>query len=63
MVSLRLIWIGKTQESYLEQGIQIYLKKLKHYIPTEIVILKPSDYATLSVADCQVQETQQVLKN
>ncbi len=30
------VWtIGKTSESYLKEGLQIYLKKIKHYVPFE----------------------------
>ncbi|GIT03891.1 MAG: hypothetical protein CM1200mP28_11500 [Deltaproteobacteria bacterium] len=32
MRSIRLIWIGKTQEPYLKSGINTYTKKLSHYI-------------------------------
>ena len=32
MRSLRLIWIGKTQASFMKTGIDIYLKKLSNYI-------------------------------
>ncbi len=32
-------WIGKTQEPYLEEGIRIYEKRLKHYLPFELVLI------------------------
>jgi len=31
-----LIWVGKTTESWLQQGINEYAQRLKHYIPFEI---------------------------
>ena len=31
--------IGKTSESYLEEGISIYLQRLRHYVPFEMIIL------------------------
>lgn len=31
-----LIWIGKTTEAYCVEAINIYMNRLKHYIPFEI---------------------------
>jgi 23S rRNA (pseudouridine1915-N3)-methyltransferase len=31
-----LIWVGKTVEPWLQQGIDEYAQRLKHYIPFEI---------------------------
>jgi 23S rRNA (pseudouridine1915-N3)-methyltransferase len=31
-----LLVIGKTDESYLQKGIEIYLKRIPHYIPFEM---------------------------
>lgn len=34
------LWaIGKTNEKYLEEGIAIYLKRLKHYLNFELIII------------------------
>ncbi len=30
-MKIKLMWIGKTNEKYLKEGIEIYLKRLKHY--------------------------------
>ena len=35
-MKITLLSIGKTEESYLNEGINIYLKRLKHYIKLEI---------------------------
>ena len=32
-------WIGKTNEKYLKQGLEIYLNRLKHYNRIEITTL------------------------
>lgn len=32
-MKIKIILYGKTTESYLKEGIDIYLKRLKHYIP------------------------------
>ena len=34
-----LLVIGKTDFAYLREGIDIYLKRLKHYIPFEIEVI------------------------
>ncbi len=39
-MKITLIWIGKTNEKYLTQGIGIYAKRLKHYCQCEVVELK-----------------------
>ena len=36
-----LFFIGKTTEKYLQEGIEQYLKRLKHYLPVSITIIQP----------------------
>lgn len=36
-MKITLLTIGKTEEKYLKEGIEIYLKRLKHYIPFKIL--------------------------
>lgn len=36
-MKVKLIWIGKTSDTYLQQGMEIYLKRLKHYADLEIL--------------------------
>jgi 23S rRNA (pseudouridine1915-N3)-methyltransferase len=38
-MKIKLIVIGKTDESYLKEGIDKYLKRLKHYISFELIAL------------------------
>ena len=38
-LKIKLLVIGKIKHSYLQEGIQDYLKRLKHYSKTEIVEL------------------------
>ncbi|HEY8400340.1 MAG TPA: 23S rRNA (pseudouridine(1915)-N(3))-methyltransferase RlmH [Cytophagaceae bacterium] len=38
-MKIKLIMIGKTDEKYLEEGIEKYAKRLKHYISFERVII------------------------
>jgi 23S rRNA (pseudouridine1915-N3)-methyltransferase len=39
LMKIQLIVIGKTDESYLQNGINLYLQRLKHYIPFEITVI------------------------
>ncbi|WP_299985530.1 23S rRNA (pseudouridine(1915)-N(3))-methyltransferase RlmH [uncultured Pontibacter sp.] len=38
-MKIKLIAIGKTDEAFLEEGIQKYMKRLKHYHPFEFIII------------------------
>ena len=38
-MKIKLIAIGKTDEKYLEEGIEKYLKRLKHYNPFELIVI------------------------
>ena len=39
-MKLELLLLGKTKDSYLEQGIQAYAKRIRHYVPLDVVLLK-----------------------
>lgn len=39
-MKILLLCIGKTNEKYLDEGIQIYLKRLKHYTSFSLEIIK-----------------------
>ena len=39
-MKIELLFLGKTKETYLEHGIQDYLKRLSHYNSVEIKTLK-----------------------
>ena len=62
MGKIRLIWIGKTQEAYLQTGIELYLKKLRPYLQIEILELKPMPYQSGNPAQWKAQETIKALK-
>ncbi len=62
MRSIRLIWIGKTQEPYLRSGINAYMKKLSHYIKIDLEEIKPAKYSSGSVKSYRLQETKNIVK-
>lgn len=57
------LWcIGKTNEKYLQQGIDIFTKRLKHYCRFKMEIIKDVK-ATKSAEDLKSLEADQVLKS
>ena len=62
MRSIRLIWIGKTQEPYLKSGINTYIKKLSHYIKIDSDEIKPAQYSSGTVNQWRRQETENMMK-
>lgn len=44
-MKIRLLTIGKTSKKYLEDGIQDYLDRLKHYCSFEIIFIKDIAHA------------------
>ncbi len=39
MTKIALILVGKTTQSYIEEAVQEYVKRLKHYVSFEIIII------------------------
>jgi 23S rRNA (pseudouridine1915-N3)-methyltransferase len=62
-VEIKLIWIGKTEEKYLETGIEIYLKRIKHYINFQIVTVHElKNTKSLSIEQIKQKEGELLLK-
>ena len=38
-MKLKIIFVGKTEADYLKIGSDIYYKRLKNYLPTELIII------------------------
>jgi 23S rRNA (pseudouridine1915-N3)-methyltransferase len=41
-MKIELLFVGKTSERFLTEGIEIYSEKLKHYLQVEIIIIPSS---------------------
>ena len=56
------LWvIGKTDFDYLKQGIVLYEKRLKHYVPFEIVVLNDVKNPPLSIEALKMKEGELIL--
>ena len=62
MTSIRLIWVGKTQEPYLRSGINAYMKKISHYIKIDSFEIKPAQYISGTLNKWRLQETKNMMK-
>ena len=62
MRSIRLIWVGKTQEPYLRSGVNAYLKKISNYIKINHDEIKPAQYSSGTVKKWRLQETENMMK-
>jgi len=59
-MKVQCFFVGKTSMKYLEEGIQLYLKRLIHYLPVEVVII-PSPFSG-SDKDLVKKESEAILK-
>lgn len=62
MRNIRLIWIGKSQESFVQDGIKVYLKKISHYTKVDFEEIKPVKYNSGTTEQWRRQETEKLLK-
>ena len=62
-MNIKLIFVGKTEEKYLQEGIEIFEKRLKNYINFEMIII-PSlkDTKSLSPQIVKEKEGELILK-
>lgn len=63
-MKITFLVIGKTEESYLKEGIEKYLKRLKHYIKFDLVeIPELKNTKNLTEDQQKVKEAELILKN
>lgn len=63
-MNIKLVVVGKTEEDYLNQGIEIYLKRLTRYVSFEIVELpNVRDAKNLSPPLLKDKEADMILKH
>lgn len=56
------LFLGKTKEHYLAEGIRDYANRLTHYFPTELVTLKPKYPANPSDIQIKQKEAELLLE-
>lgn len=39
-MKIHLIFVGKTRESYLREGIEDYLRRLRRYVPVQVTVVR-----------------------
>lgn len=62
-MNIKLTVIGKTEENHLIQAIEVYLKRLKHYVNFEIITLPDIKGAkNLSPSEIKEKEAELLLK-
>lgn len=61
MYKIRLIWVGKTQELYIREGVNDYLNRLKPYVNIECLQVKPASSKS-GIDDSKRKETYSILK-
>ena len=63
-MKIKIILIGKTEENYLKEGIDIYEKRLKHYVPFDsIVVPALKNNKNISKEQQKDQEGKLILKS
>ena len=63
-MKISLLTIGKTEDKYLLEGIDIYLKRLKHYVPFKITELPElKNTKSLSRDQQKSKEAELIFKN
>ena len=62
MKSIRLIWIGKSRESFAKDGVAFYRERLKPYFPVEVIELRGADHSGRDSAQALKLEGDQLIR-
>lgn len=64
IMKISLICIGKTDDKYIEEGIAVYTKRLKHYCNFQLLVIPDiKNVKNLSESQQKEKEAQLILKN
>ena len=58
-MKLKLIFVGKTTDKFLQEGIELYLQKLKHYLLVDVLVI-PSGKNRVQIKN---EESDNILKH
>ncbi len=62
MFRIHLLWVGKTREPYLREGIKLYERKLKPYVHLQCEEIRAAGSRSGGVQQCRIEETRALLK-
>ena len=63
-MKITLLTVGKTDKDWVRQGMEIYVSRLKHYIPFSVVeIPELKNVSALSKDQIKVREGELILRN
>jgi len=62
-MKIKIIALGKRNDPFLKEEVNLYLERLQHYIPTELAVLEPKVNQHLSIAQIKQEETKFFLQN
>jgi len=63
-MKIKIIQLGKEKDSFVEDGVNVFLKRLKPYAKIEMITLKSiSPSKTYTPEKCVKEEGEQILKN
>lgn len=62
-MNIKLLVVGKTDEKYLQEGIDVYVKRLKHYVNFELAVIPAlKDQKGASLEEIKSREAVLILK-
>lgn len=63
-MKITLLTVGKTDKDWVRQGLDIYVSRLKHYVPFSIIeIPELKNVSALSKEQIKIREGELILKN
>ena len=63
-MKITLLTVGKTDRDWVKQGLELYISRLKHYIPFSLVeIPELKNVSALSTEQIKAKEGELILKN
>ena len=63
-MKVTLLLVGKTEEGFIKQGLEIYENRLKHYISfSSIIITDVKNAGKISPSDLKIKEGELILKH
>lgn len=64
IMKITLLTVGKTDKDWVKQGMDIYMSRLKHYIPFSVVeIPELKNVSSLTKDQIKIREGELILKN